>query len=144
MGTDELPELPKILKDKSVKHSHEQKEEKIPKPDLHGIAICIHVHSKESQKCKPMSSKVVEVYKAVGEQPPVHKPSSHSDDISAITSLASLVPQTSGFTVSRPLLEVSEQSSFLLDKSSATAYDVQCKFTFKSGCKIISYGHFKI
>ena len=35
--TDELPELPKLLKDKeSVEPSHQQKEEEIPKPDLHG------------------------------------------------------------------------------------------------------------
>ena len=48
-GTDELPELPKLLKDKeSVKPSHEQKEEEIPKPDLHGIAIPIPGHSTES------------------------------------------------------------------------------------------------
>ena len=43
----------------------------------------------------------------------------------AITSLASLVPLPSGFTVSRPLWEQSdnEQSSFVLDMSSPTAYD---------------------
>ena len=49
-GTDELPELPKLLKDKeSVKLSHKQKEEEIPKPDLHGIAIPIPGHSTVSK-----------------------------------------------------------------------------------------------
>ena len=125
-GTDELPELPKLLKDKeSVKPSHEQKEEEIPKPDLHGIAIPIPGHSTESQKHEPMSSKVVEVNKPVGKQLPLQEACPHTNDTSAITSLASLVPLPSGFTVSRPLWEHSdnEQLSFLLDMSSPTAYD---------------------
>ena len=125
-GTDELPELPKLLKDKeSVIPSHEQKEEEIPKPNLHGIAIPIPGHSTESQKHEPMSSKVVEVNKPVGEQPTLQEACPHTNDTSAITSLASLVPLPSGFTVSRPLWEHSdnEQSSFLLDMSSPTAYD---------------------
>ena len=72
-----------------------------------------------------MSSKVVEVDKPVGEQPPLQEVCLHTNDTSAITSLASLVPQPSGFTLSRPLWEHSdnEQSSFLLDMSSLTAYD---------------------
>ena len=92
---------------------------------MHGIAIPIPGHSTESQKHEPMSSKVVEVNKPVGEQPPLQEARPHTNDTSAITSLASLVPLSSGFTVSRPLWEHSdnEQSSFLLDMSSPTAYD---------------------
>ena len=92
---------------------------------MHGIAIPIPGHSTESQKHEPMSSKVVEVNKPVGEQPPLQEACPHTNDTSAITSLASLVPLPSGFTISRPLWEHSdnEQSSFLLDMSSPTACD---------------------
>ena len=79
------------------------KKEEIPKPDLHGIAIPIPGHSTESQKHEPMSSKVVEVNKPVGEQLPLQEAYPYTNDTCAITSLASLVPLPSGFTVSRPL-----------------------------------------
>ena len=72
-----------------------------------------------------MSSKVVEVNKPVGKQLPLQEACPHTNDTSAIISLASLVPLPSGFTISRPLWEHSdnEQLSFLLDMSSPTAYD---------------------
>ena len=79
-----------------------------------------------AQSLKNMSQclqKLLEVNKPVGEQPPLQGACPHTNDSSAF--LASLVPQPSGFTVSRPLWEHSdnEQSSFLLDMSSPTAYD---------------------
>ena len=121
MSSDVLPKL--VNESESVNPS--QKE--IPKPDLHGMATPIPGHSEESQKPEPMTSKGIKVDKHVGEQPAVQEPSPHKDDIRAISSLASLVPLTSGFAVSRSLFEYTddEKSSFPLKTSSATTYN--CK-----------------
>ena len=89
------------------------------------MATPIPGHSEKFQKPAPMTSKGLKVDKNVGEQPAVQEPSPHKDDIRAMSSLASLVPLTSGSAVSSPLFEYTddEKSSFPLDISSATAYN---------------------
>ena len=118
-GRDELLKL--VNESESVKPSQEE----IPKHDLHGMATPIPGHSEKSQKPEPVTSKGIKVDKHVGEQPAVQEPSPHNDDIRAMSSLASLVPLTSGNAVSSPLLEYTddEKSSFPLDIPSATAYN---------------------
>ena len=119
-GSDVLPKL--INESKSVKPSQEE----IPKPDLHGMATTIPGHSEESQKPEPMTSKGIKVDKHVGEQTAVQEPSPHKNDIRAISSLASLVPLTSGSAISRKVFEYTDnEKSFPPDILSATVYN--CK-----------------